>query len=252
MHIWILVTFFVHLWFYIRTSLPLARRYIAKHFKGRAGWNDKKIRHVFFLLPHTGGLTGRRLLVFCSVVPLRLFGLVKKLDWQQRWKRRRRPFFLIKLYMSVCACVFWTPPTPPHPLPFTTPTPILLSPLTHINAHPSSETERRKEFILPVPALSVKLIRLWAPDNSIISDSFNNRNPPPPPHNCKRSSHTILPHITVFLNSSCWQERAESTGTVPGGQSITHCLRQDEGLFLSCLILTQHFHLFFVAVLLQH
>lgn len=125
--------------------------------------------------------------------------LVKMLDWQQRWKRRRRPFFLIKLYVSVHACVFWTPPTTTTTLcPSQTPTPPLLSPLTHINAHPSSETERRKEFILPVPAISVKLIRLWAPDNGIISDSFNNTNPPSPPMQLQTlQSHNITTHYCI-------------------------------------------------------
>lgn len=52
-----------------------------------------------------------------------------------------------------------------------------LSPHSHKCSHEHSETDRKKEFRLPVSAPSVKLIRLRAPDNSIISDSLDNRKP---------------------------------------------------------------------------
>lgn len=47
--------------------------------------------------------------------------------------------------------------------------------LTHTRKH--SKTDRREEFRLPMSAPSIKLIRLRAPDNSIISHSFDNRKP---------------------------------------------------------------------------
>lgn len=72
-----------------------------------------------------------------------------------------------------------------------------LSPHAHTIPHTSTG---RGEIRLPVSAPSVKLIRLQAPDNSIISGSLDNR-VPPPPHECKSSSRTILPNITVFPNS---------------------------------------------------
>ena len=42
----ILVTSFLSMQSYINASLPLARRYIAKHFQGRLDKTIKKIRHV--------------------------------------------------------------------------------------------------------------------------------------------------------------------------------------------------------------
>lgn len=42
--------------------------------------------------------------------------------------------------------------------------------------------------MLPMPVLSVKLIRLRAPDNSIISDSFSDRNTPRSP----QDAHTTV------------------------------------------------------------
>lgn len=152
---------------------------------------------MFVLLPHVGGLTGRRLLVFCSMVP---FSVVwfwwRSLTDSRGGKGERGCFFLSN---SVWEFVHVSSDPTPTLCPSQTLTPILLSPLTHINADPSSETERRKEFILPVPALSVKLIRLWAPDNSIIRDSFNNRNPPPPPPTQLQTlqSHNITTHYCI-------------------------------------------------------
>lgn len=66
--------------------------------------------------------------------------------------------------------------------------------LSSLSSNMSSETGRREEFMLPVPALSVKLIRLRAPENSIISDSFNNRTPPPPTAKppVTQNYHTLL------------------------------------------------------------
>lgn len=131
MHIWIPVTFFVRPWFYIRTSLPLARRYIAKHFKGRAGWNDKKIRHVLVLLPHIGGLTGRPLLVFCSVVPFWLFGFGEEAWLTAEVEKEKEAIFLYQtLCECLCMCLLNPSPPPHHHLP--------LHPLPFTNSHPNS------------------------------------------------------------------------------------------------------------------
>lgn len=166
-----------HLVFCIGASHPLAGRYIAKHFKGRAVWDDKKIRHVFLLLLlHVGGLTGRRLLIFCFTAPLLWFGAGAP-AWLTTAVEKRGEgdhFFLIKLQESVYAhvsvrayvcvwhCLYASSPTSSH---------ILISPFAGW-----------RKLMLPMPVLSVKLIRLRAQDNSIISDSFNNRTPAPKTH----------------------------------------------------------------------
>lgn len=143
--------------------------------------------------------------------------LVRQLDWRQRCKKggkgamfssqtpRERPCTCVCACTCVCLtlslCIF------PYKLPY-----------SHLSVCRQSGW---RKFMLPMPVLSVKLIRLRAPDNSIISDSFNNRSPPPHPsrrtHNCKTSSRAKLPDITVLLNSLRWQDWEESTGTVPRG-----------------------------------
>lgn len=169
-----------------------------------------------FLL-HIGGLTGRRLPIFCFTASLLWFG-----DGAPAWltaaveKGGKGAIFSYQtprkhLCTCVCACVCVCLTLSlcifPNKLPY---------------SHLSVCRQRGwRKFMLPMPVLSVKLIRLRAPDNSIVSDSFNNRNTPRPPQDArttvKTSSLTKLPDITVLLNSALWQDWAESTGTVPRG-----------------------------------
>lgn len=141
--------------------------------------------------------------------------LVRQLDWRQRWKRGGRggifsyqtPWECLCTCVCVCVCLTLSLCIFPYKLPY---------------SHLSVCRQRGwRMFMRPMPVLSVRLIRLRAPDNSIISASFNNRNTPHPPQDAhttvKTSSHTKLPDITVLLNSARWQDWAESTGTVPRG-----------------------------------
>lgn len=117
----------------------------------------------------------------------------------------------------------------------------LLSLLAHTqHAHAdTSETDRREQFRLPVPAPSVKLIRLQLQDNSIISGSSTTENPSKLQKLqwCNITEHYCIPEFTRV-----W---AESTGTMPSGQSSSQCLRYTvvktkrrngvAAVFLSCL-----------------
>lgn len=88
-----------------QTSLPLTSRYIATHFKGRAGWDDKEIRHVLLLLLHIGGLTGRRLLILCSVAPLQWFWCWCVSSTKGKEGRKEKGV-LYSPYQTLCASVF--------------------------------------------------------------------------------------------------------------------------------------------------
>lgn len=117
-------------------------------------------------------------------------GLVRKLDWGQGRKRRRGPIFPCQIpCVSLCQSLYQSPPQT-HQLPSLT------------FAHTSTVRLTEEEFRLPMSVPSVKLIRLRALDNSIISDSFDDRKALT---TAKNSSHTILPNITVSPNTPCWQ-----------------------------------------------
>lgn len=115
----------------------------------------------------------------------------------------------------------------------------LLSLLAHTQHADTSETDRREQFRLPVPAPSVKLIRLQLQDNSIISGSSTTENPSKLQKLqwCNITEHYCIPEFTRV-----W---AESTGTMPSGQSSSQCLRYTvvktkrrngvAAVFLSCL-----------------
>ena len=120
---------------------------------------------MFLLLLHTGRLTGKRLLILCSVAP---FCRVRR--WCVSLKEEEEKgvlFSLIRLCVcvSLCQCLYHSPH---HKL--------INSPLS-AHTHKHSETDSREDFRLPMPAPFVKLIRLRALDNSIISDSSDNRKP---------------------------------------------------------------------------
>lgn len=174
---------------HITASLPLAKRYIAKHFEGRL---DKTIRRLGMCSSSSYTLVGWQAggcsfsapwLLSCGVV------LERKLHWQQRWKKDKGAIFSYQTRSntSVYACVCSSVPVPVSVSPSKK-----LSDCPHTNA-----VKLKEEFMLPMPTLSIKLIRLRAPDTSIISDSFNTN----PPCNYKSFSHTKLPDTALFPNS---------------------------------------------------
>lgn len=121
----------------------------------------------------------------CSFSASRLLccGLVLacQLDWRQRWKKggkgaifsyqTPREHRCTCVFARVCLCL--------------TLSICIERPYSHLSV---CRQRGWRKFMLPIPVPSVELIRLRAPDNSIISDSFNNRNAPRSP----QDAHTTV------------------------------------------------------------